>query len=69
MADKEPSDSGRGQRRKLQHETLLGFLGFFAFLALVQAVGNLFAPEPALWPGLLAAVFVGLTWWVWRRGR
>ena len=62
-------DPGRGWRRRLQHETLLGFLGFFAFLALVQAVLNLFSPEPALWPGLLAAVFVSLTWWVWRQGR
>ncbi|QGU03900.1 hypothetical protein [Corynebacterium comes] len=61
-------DPGRERRRALQHETLLGFLGFFAFLALVQAVGNLFAPEPALWPGVLAGVLVGLTWWVWRRG-
>ena len=63
-----PSDDGWEQRRKLQHETLLGFLGFFAFLALVQAVWNLFVPEPALWPGLLAASLVGLTWWAWRRG-
>ena len=52
MSNPEPSDSGRGQRRELQHETLLGFLGFFAFLSLVQAVANLFAPEPALWPGV-----------------
>ena len=67
MSNPEPSDSGRGQRRELQHETLLGFLGFFAFLSLVQAVANLFAPEPARWPGVLAAVLAGLTWWVWRR--
>lgn len=64
----QPPDPGRGQRRKLQHETLVGFLGFFAFLALAQAVRNLFLPEPALWPGALAAVLVGLTWWAWRRG-
>ncbi len=60
-------DNSRPRRRRLQHETLLGFLGFFAFLSLVQAVVNLFAPEPALWPALLAAFFVGLTWWVWWR--
>lgn len=62
-------DPGRDRRRKLQYETLVGFLGFFAFLALLQAVWNLFAPSPALWPGLLAAALVGLTWWVWQRGR
>ncbi|MDO5670132.1 MAG: hypothetical protein Q4G50_09025 [Corynebacterium sp.] len=62
-------DPGRGRRRTLQYDTLLGFLGFFAFLALVQAVLNLFAPEPAIWPGPLAALLVGLTWWLWRRAR
>lgn len=63
------ADPGRDRRRKLQHETLVGFLGFFAFLTLMQAVWNLFAPSPVLWPGLLAAALVGLTWWVWQRGR
>jgi hypothetical protein len=61
-------DPGRRRRRKLQHETLVGFLGFFAFLALAQAVLNVFSPAPALWPGVLAALLVGLTWWAWRRG-
>lgn len=60
-------DPSRDRRRKLQHETFVGFLGFFAFLALAQAVLNLFSPTPALWPGVLAAVLVGLTWWVWRQ--
>ena len=67
MTPRDPRDPGRGQRRRLQHDTLLGFLGFFAFLAVVQSLLNVAAPEPALWPGPLAAVFVGLTWWVWRR--
>lgn len=39
-------------------DTAIGFVGFFAFLALVQAVMNLFASSPALWPGILAAVLV-----------
>lgn len=61
-------DNSRPQRRKLQNETLLGFVGFFAFLAVLQAVVNIFSPEPAVWPALLAAFFLGLTWWVWYRG-
>lgn len=64
----DPADPGRDRRRRLQRETLVGFLGFFAFLAVAQAVLNVFSPAPALWPGLLAAALVGLTWWVWRQG-
>ena len=33
-------------RRALLWDTALGFVGFFAFLALVQAVLNLFSPLP-----------------------
>ncbi|WP_408931939.1 hypothetical protein ACKFRM_00295 [Corynebacterium sp. YSMAA1_1_D6] len=38
-------------RRALLWDTALGFVGFFAALALLQAVLNLFAPSPAIWPG------------------
>ncbi|WP_412778844.1 hypothetical protein [Corynebacterium liangguodongii] len=42
-------------------------MGFFALLALAQAVLNLFRPSPALWPGLLAGALCVLTWWLVRR--
>lgn len=55
------------QRTDLTYQAFIGFVGFFAFLALIQAVMNLFSPEPALWPGLLAGVLVLATWWLVRR--
>lgn len=41
-------------RQSLLWDTAIGFAGFFAVLALIQAILNLFAASPALWPGLLA---------------
>lgn len=63
------------QRQDLVWQTAIGFVGFFAFLALVQAVLNLFSPAPAIWPGLVAGALVLVTWllvkrWLaWRRGK
>ena len=58
-----------GTRRDLLWQTLIGFVGFFAFLALVQGVVNLFRPEPAIWPGLLAGALILATWLLVRRWR
>lgn len=55
------------QRTDLTYQAMIGFLGFFAFLAVIQAVLNLFSPEPAIWPGLFAGALVLLTWWLTRR--
>ncbi|SDM13659.1 hypothetical protein SAMN04488535_2061 [Corynebacterium mycetoides] len=61
-------------RRDLLCQTLIGFVGFFAFVSLVQAVLNLFRPTPAIWPGLLAGALCLSTLWLtrrwlhWRRG-
>ncbi|GAA1184499.1 PEP-CTERM sorting domain-containing protein [Corynebacterium glaucum] len=55
------------QRTDLTYQAFIGFLGFFAFLAVIQAVLNLFSPEPAIWPGLFAGLLVLLTWWLTRR--
>lgn len=61
-------------RKDLIWQTVIGFVGFFAFLAVVQAVMNVFRPEPAIWPGLLAGALVLATWlltkrWLaWRNG-
>lgn len=62
-------------RHDLIWQTAIGFVGFFALIALVQAVLNLFRPEPAIWPGLVAGALVLATWllvkrWLaWRNGR
>lgn len=56
-------------RRALLWDSALGFVGFFAALALLQAILNLFHPSPALWPGLLAGVLVALEWALWRAKR
>lgn len=55
------------QRKDLLWQSLIGFVGFFAFLAVVQAVMNVFRPDPAIWPGLLAGALVLLTWLLVRR--
>lgn len=55
------------QRQDLVWQTAVGFVGFFALLALVQAVLNLFSPAPAIWPGLLAGALVLAEWWLVRR--
>ncbi|MHA7725719.1 hypothetical protein [Corynebacterium hesseae] len=56
-------------RRALLWDTALGFVGFFAFLALVQAVLNLFHPSPAIWPGLLAGALCLAEFLLWRAKR
>lgn len=56
-------------RYALLWDTALGFCGFFAALALIQAVVNLFRPEPALWPGLLAAVLCLALYGIYRAKR
>lgn len=56
-------------RRDLVWQTLIGFVGFFAAVALVQAVLNLFRPEPLLWPGLVAGALCLATFWLTRRWR
>ena len=53
-------------RRALLWDTALGFVGFFAVLALIQAIYNLFQPSPALWPGLLAGSLCLVEFLLWR---
>ncbi len=54
-------------RKDLIWQAVIGFVGFFAFLAVVQAVMNVFRPEPAIWPGLLAGALVLVTWLLTKR--
>ncbi|MBN9644491.1 hypothetical protein ACFSSC_11015 [Corynebacterium mendelii] len=46
------------QRQQLVRDSVVGFVGFFAFLSVVQAVINVLRPEPLVWPALLALVMV-----------
>ncbi|MDO4687127.1 MAG: hypothetical protein Q4A92_11335 [Corynebacterium sp.] len=63
------NDPTRETRRRLQRDTITGFLSFFAVVSVVQATLNLFAPEPAVWPAALALVLVVLTIISWRSGK
>ena len=45
-------------RKELQLQSLVGFLGFFAAVAFVQAVINVLSPDPKVWPAALALVLV-----------
>ena len=54
------------ERKALVFDAFFGFVGFFAFLAFIQAVLNLFQPEPKVWPALLALVLVIATVTLWR---
>ncbi|MDD7581501.1 hypothetical protein ACEE23_08235 [Corynebacterium sp. 32222D000AT] len=56
-------------RHSLLWDTALGFCGFFAALAILQAVVNLFRPEPAIWPGLLAGVLCLALYGIYRAKR
>ncbi|WP_315525288.1 hypothetical protein [Corynebacterium durum] len=69
MADHNNHRPGEQQRKKLMWDTLVGFVGFFAFLSVIQAVLNLLSPEPAVWPATLALVLVIAAVTVWRIGR
>ncbi len=57
------------RRRMLIADAILGFFGFFAGIAFIEAVVNLFRPEPAIMPAVVALVLVSTTVAVarWRR--
>lgn len=54
------------KRKKLVWESILGFVGFFAFMALLNAIWNVFQPEPAIFPSVILVIFLVLTWLAWR---
>ena len=67
MADHNNHQPGEQQRKKLMWDTLVGFVGFFAFLPVTQAVLNLLSPEFACCPAVLVLVLfiVCVTvWWI-----
>lgn len=69
MTDTEPRRPDVNSRRKLQLDSFTGFLGFFAFLSVIQAIINVIQPEPKVWPAILALILVIATVTVWRAGR
>lgn len=56
------------RRRRTVWESVLGFLVVFDVIALVQAVVNVLG-DAEVWPSLLLAVLLALTWAAWRRWR
>ena len=55
------------QQAKLIWDTGLGFLGFMTALAIVQAIMNVFADDPLIWAGFVAAGFMFAFWQCYRR--
>ena len=65
-----PGTGTGGPRAKAQRlEMLLGILGFFAFMALVQTVVLEVRGDPAGFSAAVLAVLVVATWLVWRARR
>ena len=57
------------RRKKLVWESALGFTGFFTLFAGIQAVWNVFQPEPSVLPAVLFAGLLIVTLLVWRKYR
>lgn len=57
------------ERKRLQNQTLLGFLTFLSVMSVIQAAINVVQPEPKMWPAVLALVLVTSTVVIWRRSR
>ena len=65
-----PGTGTGGPRAKAQRlELLLGILGFFAFMALVQTVFLEVRGDPAGFSAAVLAVLVVAVWLVWRARR
>jgi hypothetical protein len=65
-----PGSGTGGVRAKAQRlEMLIGILGFFTFMAFVQAVVTEIRGEDAVFESILLAVFVAVLWFVIQRRR
>jgi hypothetical protein len=65
-----PGGGTGGQRARAQRlDMLLGIIGFFAFMAVVQTVVLEVRGKPAGGAALLLAVLLGALWFVWRLRR
>jgi hypothetical protein len=63
------SGTGNPRSRAQRLDTLLGILGFFAFMAAVQTVILEVRGEPAGGSAALLAVLLAACWLVWRARR
>ncbi|APT84174.1 membrane protein [Corynebacterium aquilae DSM 44791] len=57
------------ERRRMQWDTVVGFLTFFAVVAVIQAVRNVLQPQPEVLPAFVALVLVVAAVSAWRYGR
>ena len=65
-----PGSGTGGQRARAQRlDMLLGIIGFFAFMAVVQTVLLEVRGESAAMSALLLAVLLAALWFVWRLRR
>jgi hypothetical protein len=65
-----PGGGTGGTRARAQRlDMLLGIIGFFAFMAVVQTVVLEVRGEPAGGAALLLAVLLAALWFVWRLRR
>ncbi|QNH96481.1 hypothetical protein [Corynebacterium anserum] len=54
------------RRKKLVWESLLGFVGFFTFMALCNAIWNILQPEPAIVPSIVLLLLLVVTALAWK---
>ena len=65
-----PGSGTGGQKARAQRlDMLLGILGFFAFMAVIQTVVLEVRGEPAGMSAALLAVLLAVLWFVWRLRR
>jgi hypothetical protein len=65
-----PGSGTGGQRAKAQRlEVLLGLIGFFAFMAMIQTVVLEVRGEAAGGSAALLAVLLAFSWLIWRARR
>ncbi|WBT09323.1 hypothetical protein PAB09_03055 [Corynebacterium sp. SCR221107] len=57
------------KRQKLQRDALVGFMATLAAFFVLQAIVNLFLPNPKVWPALLALINVIAAVCLWRWSR
>lgn len=65
-----PGSGTGGPRARAQRlDMLLGIVGFFAFMAVIQTVVLEVRGQPAVGSALLLAVLLAVLWFIWRARR